>query len=213
MTRNDKIVLVLGVVAAGGLFLFGRSCGIDSVLKKVGTVKTITKDSLIFRDTGSIIPYAVYTKGKDGKPYPVLIHDTTPGELIVRIDPADTAAILERYYQTAYYRHQFDTGRWKITVDESITENRLKDWSMKVVSSDTSTTNTVQLKPPKPIVISLLLSNIGNVNNLSYIQGFGFSVRTPNDKEYQFQRLNVPGHKPMYQATVSLPIRNPFKKR
>lgn len=207
MSPATKNKIVWGVILAAmiGLFLLGRSCGIRSVLKTVGTVKTVTRDSLVYRDTGRIIPYKVETfvKGKDGQ----IIHDTTPGVFEVRIEPADTAAILARYYETAHYIHQIDTGRWQITVEESITENRIKDWSLKAVSSDTSTTNTVQLKPPQKIVVFFTGAVMGKPKDPFYGAGAGLTLKTPGDHLYGVKVKWIPGYGWVYEAEVGIPIR------
>lgn len=205
-----------GVIAVIVLALmyWARSCGIKSVLKTVGTKKTVTKDSIVYRDTGRIVPYRIdvpiYIKGKDGKPYPVF--DTLWGtqEIIV---PTDTAAILSRYYETAHYQHIVDTGRWKITVDESITQNRIKNWTLKAVSSDTTTVNTVQLKPPKNFVLYFVASAMGNRHEPLGGAGVGMGLKTPKDRVFVVQWKTIKGNQPMIEATYLAPLRNPFKKR
>jgi len=205
----------IGIVAAIAVALFWGGCKYDQwkTKKSVGTVKTVTHDSLVYRDTGRIVPFRVdhYAKGKDGKPYPV--HDTVPGVPEIIIEPTDTAAILARYNETAYYHHQVDTGRWKITVDESVTQNRIKDWSLKAVSSDTTTKTTTIIQPPKNFVAYFTFSTMGNFNNPLYAQSLGLALKLPNDKVYQVAIVRAGNHRPMVQATYLAPLRNPFRKR
>lgn len=202
------------IAAAIALFLFGKSCGVKSVLKTVGTVKTVTKDSIEYRDSLIPVPYRVdvpvYVKGKDGNPYPV--YDTLWGTVI---EPADTVAILARFYETAHYKHEIDTGRWKITVTESVTQNRIKDWSLKAVSSDTTTVNTVQLKPQKNFVGYWTLSGMGNVKNPFGGAGFGLGLKTPGETVYQaeLKYLEVVSKNRIYgEIRVMIPIRLTKKK-
>lgn len=209
-TNLFKIGAVVIILAA--IFYGGCQYGINSVLKTVGTVKTVTKDSIVYRDTGRIVPYRIdvpiYIKGKDGKPYPVF--DTLWGTQEV-IQPADTAAILARYYETAHYQHIVDTGRWKITVDESITQNRIKNWSLKAVSSDTVTVNTVQLKPPKNFVLYFGIDYLGRTKTPFYAIGADLSLKLPNDKLFSAGALIDKDGKLIWQGSYKMPIK--FKKR
>lgn len=209
MTRRDQILIVVAVLIAAALFVGGCKYNQWKMKKQTGTVVTVIKDSLIYRDTGRVVPYMVekIVKGKDGK----IIYDTLWGGPEIIIEPADTAAILARFYETAHYTHTVDTGRWKITVNESVTQNRIKDWSLKAVSSDTVTTNTVVLKPPKNFVVYYTLSTGGNFNNPLYQQGAGIAIKMPSDKVYQVEIKRVGNHRPMVEARMMWPIR--FGKR
>lgn len=194
------------------LMYWARSCGIKSVLKTVGSDTTITKDSIQIKLFPFPVPYKidsmVFVKGADGKPYPV--YDTLWSTQEV-IAVADTAAILARYYETAHYQHIVDTGRWRITVDESITQNRIKNWSLKAVSSDTTTVNTVQLKQKKPIRIMVAGSVGGNMKNPLFGQGAGGGIKLPNDVVVLIQYKNIQGHRPGGEVTVAAPISEVFK--
>lgn len=214
MTGKDKILLVVAAGVAIAIFWGGCEYGQNSVLKTVGTIKTVTKDSIVFKSVPFPVPYRIdkmiFIKGADGIPYPV--YDTLWGTQEV-IAVADTAAILSRYYETAHYQHIVDTGRWKITVDESITQNRIKNWSLKAVSSDTTTVNTVQLKPPRNLVLYFALSAMGNRHEPLGGAGIGLGLKTPKDRVFIVQWKTIRNNQPMIEATYLAPLRNPFKKR
>lgn len=212
MTTPNKITGILAIAALAGFGFFMRSCGINSVLRSAGSDTTVSHDTVIIKYQP--VPYMITRDSLiyvNGKPVVVQIHDTTHLE-IVRIDPVDTAAIVARCNQTAYYRDTRDTGRAKITIIDTVTQNRITGRQVQVAFTDTVINNTTVLRPPKPIVLSFVISNTGNLSSPLYAQGVGLSLRLPSDREYQVQYINIPNHKPMYQATVSLPIRNPIKK-
>lgn len=207
MTSQNKITGILAIAALAGFGFFMRSCGINSVLRSAGSDTTVSHDTVIIKYQP--IPYMITRDSLvfvNGKPVIITIRDTTTQE-IVRIDPVDTAAIVARCNETAYYKDVRDTGRAKITIIDTVTQNRITGREVRVAFTDTTITNTTVLRPPKPIVVSVLLSNTGNVGNVLYAQGIGLSLRLPSDKEFEFQRIFMPGHKPMYQFTYSIPIR------
>lgn len=212
MSTKNWILLIVAVVTAALLFYGGCQYGKNSVLKTVGTIKTVTKDSIVFKTLPFPVPYKIdkmiFVKGADGIPYPV--YDTLWGGQEV-IPVVDTAAIMSRYYETAHYQHIVDTGRWKITVDESITQNRIKNWTLKAVSSDTTTVNTVQLKPPKNFVLYFGIDYLGRIKTPLYAIGADLSLKFPNDKLFSAGALIDKDGKLIWQGSYKMPIR--FKKR
>lgn len=196
-----------GVLVAAGiaLFLFGRSCGIGSV------IKSATNDTVIYRD--SIIreyrPYPVnyVTAGTEKVIYkPLLIRDTT-FQYDVLIEPADTAAILSDYYATRYYSDTQHLKRGRVIIQDSVTQNRIASRKLEVTGVDTTITKTVTLKPPKKLVGYFTLSAAGNRHEPLGSAGAGFMLKMPDETmvgvQYRVTRL----HRPMYEVQVGLPLR------
>lgn len=200
-----KWVIVAAIIV--GIFLLGRGCGIKSVLKDAGSDTTIRKDSIVYQDRP--VPYKVTdtftVRGKDGKL--VTIYDTLYGTPEVIIEPADTVAILRRFNETAYYQDIRDTGRAKITILDTVRQNRIAGRSVKVVFTDTLITNTITLRPPKRIIGYFTLSGQGNAHNPLNGFGTGLGIKTPNDMIYQAEWKLTQGNRPMGEVKVMLPIR------
>lgn len=207
MTKN-QLIGVIGITAAVGLFLLGRGCGIKSVEKTAGTVVTVTKDSLVYVDRPK--PYKVdslvYVKGKDGEIKTII--KTLPGVPEIIIEPADTAAILKKFYEVAYYQDIRDTGRARITILDTVTQNRIRGRSVKVLFSDTTTKTTMILKPPRNLVGYFTVSAMGNFQYPGAGIGAGFALKLPNDRFYQAEIKLVNGHKPMAEIRIGMPLRS-----
>lgn len=212
MTRNGKIVLFVSIAAGVGLFLLGWQCHSNNTAKSTGSDTTVRKDSMVF--IGVPLPFRVdsliFVKGKDGKPFPVLVHDTTPGELIVRIDPADTAEIIERLFQVSYYDTTIALKSDTVRVIDTVSFNRITGRQIKIKSQDTTIKITTIKKPPRPLVVSIVASVMGNRTDPLYGYGAGMQLKLPNDETYAIKIYRIPGQKPMIEIEKSWPIR--FKK-
>ncbi len=152
--------------------------------------------------------------------YKITDHDTLEIYNEVLIPPTDTLSELrrlqaiERLFKTP--NTYIDTPRgntWKVDAKLTVQNNELKATEYVVQTTDSVIKTTTVLKPPKPIVLSFVISHMANLNNAFYATGIGGSLRLPNDKEYTVQVFNVQGHKPMVMVTVGVALRNPFKKR
>lgn len=198
-----KIAAIVAVV--GGLMFWARSCGIQSVMKTTGN------NTIIYRDTTKIIyqPWfkEVIVAGKDGKDGKIIYRQDSVHYYEVRIDPADTAAILARYFEKAVYDDTINLSRGKIFVKDTVSENRIQGRSVMVDIRDTTITRTVTLMPPRRIVGYFTGSAMGNVQRNLYGVGAGFGVKLPSDMIYQAEVKLVQGQRPIYEGRVFLPIR------
>lgn len=198
-----KIGVHIAVVV--GVALYSRSCGIKSAMKAEG------RDTIIYRDTTKIIyqPWfkEVIVAGKDGKDGKIIYRQDSVHYYEVRIDPADTAAILARYFEKAVYDDTINLSRGKIFVKDTVSENRIQGRSVMVDIRDTTITRTVTLMPPRRIVGYFTGSAMGNVQRNLYGVGAGFGVKLPSDMIYQAEVKLVQGQRPIYEGRVFLPIR------
>lgn len=195
------------VAIAVALFMLGRCNGIRSVTKNTGVDTAINKDSIVVRYKP--IPYKVReidTQYIAGKPVPYAVHDTT---LVyeVRIDPADTAAILKRFFETAYYDHTLPLQRGTVRIIDTVSQNRIWGRQVMAFGTDTTITKTIVLKPPRNIVGYFSLSAMGNYKNPLYGAGIGFGIKLPNDMTYQAEVKAVRGQRLMYEGRAMFPIR------
>lgn len=207
MTRNGKIVLVVSIAAAAGLFLWGRSCGIGSVTKTAGSDTTITivKTDTIYKPQVATITNTVTVPGSTR-----VVHDTLE-TFEVRIDPADTAAILKDYWATRFYADTQNLKRGQVIIQDSVTRNRITSRRLQTTGTDTAITNTVVVRPPQRLVVSFTASVLGNAHNPLFGQGAGLQLKLPNDATFYFKIFHVHDHRLMFQVSKGWPIR--FRKK
>lgn len=182
------------------IFLFGRSCGIQSVIKNEysDTATTVTKDSFIYIPSPVIeLPGdTVYLPGKkpkgdtlwmplDDKPYPVY----------VQID--DTALI--RKLNDYESKKGYDTTVKGVRIIDTVQHNKIK--SRKLIVEDTSTviTNKTVVQPPKRLIGYFSLSGS------RYGVGGGIGLKTPNDYLYSIEMKTDHGWHP--ELRIFIPIK------
>lgn len=188
-----------------GIFLYGRSCGVRSVLKTVGSDTTIRKDSIVIRYKP--VPYKVthdsiiYIKGK---PVYISVHDTIP-EII--IEPADTAAILARYYQKVFYDTTWNFKRGTVRLIDTVTRNRITGREVQVRVTDTTIKETTVLHPPKKMILYFGIDYLGYQKTPFFAAGVDLALKLPNDKLFEAGVLIDKDGKLIYQAGVKWPIR------
>lgn len=211
-TKN-KIIAVVLIAAAIGLFLLGRSCGITSVLKQKGSDTTITKDSIVYR-------YKPY-------PYKVIDVDTftiagktkyltdldTLSDLYILVEPVDTAQILADY--NSFVLYEFDTA-WRggsLILSDTLHQNRIFGRQLKLNTTDSFIRETIVLKPPRRTVGYFNLAAIGNPGDPIAGYGAGFSLKNRNDFVYSFGARKLQWSKKLfYELQLDFPIRLSPKK-
>lgn len=205
MSTKNIILLVIGVAAAVALFLFGRSCGIKSVIKTTHIDTIIRKDSV--RVKYQPVPYNVthdsliYVKGK---PVIISVHDTTD---LVRIEPADTVAILKRYYQKLFYDTTITFKRGSVRLIDTVTRNRITGRQVNVMVTDTTIHEVVTLRPPKRIILYFGIDYLGYQKTPFYALGADLTLKLPNDQLFTIGALVDKDGKLIYQAGYKRPIR------
>jgi len=203
-------VHIFYIVLVIAIFLFLRQCGqglgILNGGKKIPdtiSVKTIIKEVPVKGDT----VYVPEIVGVSNTIYvPRTLHDTLT-EFEVRVDPADTAAILARYFQKAYYKDVQKVGAYgSVTIFDTVSENRIVSRRFVTDLKIPEKTTVVTLRDKRTIGY-LDIAGIGNPTNAIYGISAGFSLKLKNDKQYggglMYSRDNVL----YYYGKFSLPIR------
>jgi hypothetical protein len=124
MKAERKIYRIL-LLAAIVFILFQQTCGTRSKCPdQVETVKVDT--SYIIENFKSTWqkpkPDTIIREGK--KPKPVIIYQDGPATYIM--NDVDTAAILQDYFAKVYYSDSLQTQYGMITVEDSISQNRIQ---------------------------------------------------------------------------------------
>lgn len=211
MTRRDKILLAAGVAAAAGLFFWGWSCHSAQVKRSAGsdTVVTVSKTDTIYR------PHPVKII-KDSIQYvPVTLHDTLemPGEVEIRIDPADTAAILADYNATRFYADTQTLARGKVIIADSVTRNRITSRRLQTEGTDTIITNTTVLQQPKKLILYFGLQAFGQRKDPFHAAGIDLSLKGFNDRQYGLEMIVDKNGEIYYGVIYKVPIRLPIKRK
>lgn len=210
--KSNKWLYIMIAVTIIAAFFIGQCNGINSVKKTAGTVKTITKDSLVER----------------WRPYPkkVLVHDTSykvvprtiyvgmPGRTDTLFTPVDTAAILSDFYSTLVYDTTFKLRRAEINLKDTVSQNRITGRSLTAMFWDTTTVTTVVLEPPRKRVGYFSISAMGNRNDPLAGYGAGFSLKNRKDFIYHFEAKKLIGEKKLYfELQLDFPIHLLGKKQ
>lgn len=202
-----KYWMVLAAIIA--IFLLGRQCGIKSVLKTVHVDTTVHKDSLVIRYKP--VPYKVVdvdTLFMQGKPTPYAVHDTVK-EVVTRY--IDTSQVINKYFETAYYKDVHDVKRGTVTILDTVTQNRIIGRQLQVNIADTVIKETMALHPPNHFVMYFGVDYFANAKNPFYAGGVNLSAKLPNEKIFTVGVLVDKENKIVYQGGIKIPIR-PFKK-
>ncbi len=221
MAKKPNYWKVSVYVAAGlALWLWGRSCGISSVIKNTGS------DTTLNTDTAKIRYKPVPWKVKDtdtlylNKPYPVKVHDTLPGVYEIRIDPADTAAILAAsleisrdYFRTEFYDTTIQVrGKDSLRVLDTVSRNRIQGRGIIQQYTDSTISTTTVLRPPQKLLMYFTGSILSNVPNRVYGVGAGVMLKLPNDKTHSLKVKYFSEIGTVYEYEHGIPIRL-FKKK
>lgn len=205
---------IFWIVAVIGIFLFLRSCGQDlgffkskKRLNDTVSVKEVIRIVEVKGDT-QYIPEIIGVTNTIH--VPKYIHDTLE-TLEVRIDPADTAAILARYYERVAYRDiqpiQKDTTHYgTVTILDSVSQNRIFSRRFITNLQIPEKTTTITLRDRRTVGY-LGFSAIGNPAAPLYSVGADFSLKLKNDKIYGLGVQYTKDRVLYYQGQFKLPIR------
>lgn len=202
-------IFYLAVIVA--IFFFFKQCGQSVGLfktKKVPdtvSVYTVTKEIPVYIDT-NYTPEIVGVSNTIYVPKIQWKHDTLT-EYEVRIDPADTSAILARFHQKAYYK---DVQKIKdygtVTIEDTVTENRIATRRFTTDLKIPEKTTTITLRDKRTIGY-LDVSAIGNPTTPLYSIGGGFSLKLKNDRQYGVGVMYTKDNVLYYYGKFSIPIR------
>lgn len=192
------------------IFLFLRSCG-----QGCGIFKRTSNNT----DTISVKIDTVFVKVKADTQYvPEIIgvtntihvtkylHDTLT-EFEVRIDPTDTAAILQRFYQKVFYSDTQNVKTYgSIIIQDSVTQNRITSRRLQTNLSIPEVTKTITLRDRRTIGY-IGFSAMGDPDNIIYALGADFSLKLKNDKIFSIGANYTRNDVLYYEAAFKLPIR------
>jgi len=196
--KNNRLKFFLAGAAIAAIFLFGRSCGIKSVIKNTttDTVVTFTKGDTVY------IPEFVGVTNT--------IHETKydtlygAGEIITK---TDTIEIVNDYLSSRFYSDTQKLKRGSIIIHDTVTQNRIISRRLQSFGTDTTITKTIVLRPPRNLVGYFTMSAMGNFRTPFGGIGIGVAVKTPNDKVYQVEWKYMNNRRPMGEVRVMLPIK------
>ena len=178
------------------LFLFGRSCGIKSVVKKSNVITSIKYDT-IYLTKDSIIPSKVlppeiiYKYKKDtlviqGEPYVVTVDEYCP------IDD------LNDYNSKKVY---IDTSVKGLTIKDTIYKSKIYKRDISLVVPEKIVKEESIFVQPKRIVGYLTLSGSAMSSSI------GFSIKNRKDFIYGIGARTDYKHYPQIEFNISLPIK------
>lgn len=211
MKWPERIFWIAAIVI---LFFFLRSCGQglgifkskprlnDTISVKIDTQYVEIKVDTLYVPEIIGVTNTIYQ--------PKYIHDTVE-TLEVRIDPADTAAILARFYERVAYEDiqpiQKDTFFYgTVTIRDSVSENRIFSRRFITNLQIPEKTTTITLRDRRTVGY-IGFSAIGNPNTPLYSVGADFSLKLKNDKIYGLGVQYTKDRVVYYQGQFKLPIR------
>lgn len=173
---------------------------------KTDTIRVV-RDTVITINTTDTqyIPQVTTLTNTIYKPY---YKTDTLETLEVRIEPADTAAIVARFNERAFYSDKQLVNGGSITIEDSLYQNRITNRRLITNIPTTTITNTITLKENRNVVYAGL-GAIGNEKNLSV--GGDLSLKTRNDNMYSVGAFITKTGDLQYQFMYKVPIR--LKKR
>lgn len=198
--------IVFGVIGGAlvGIFLWGRSCGVKSVITKAGRIDTtyLKPDTIRTVVTHEVLkPYAVLVKGKDGK----IIHDTV---IVEKPLPEDTIGVYNDYFRTYAYSYQERLRYGVLTINDTLSQNMFVGRSVTFVSDSIPVvTRSILIQQPKKLVLYLGASAFGNRNDLLYGAGVDLSLQGLNGKQYGVGITYTKGNNLYYGINYRIPIR------
>lgn len=171
---------------------------------RIDTV-SVTRDTAIFytvTDT-AYVPQLTKITNTIYKPY--YITDTLE-TFEVRIDPADTLAILARFNERAFYSDKQLVAGGSITIEDSLYQNRITNRRLITDLPTTTITNTVTLKENRNVIYAGV-NAVGNATEPVFAVGAHLSLKTRNDNIYSIGAFSTKSGQVYYQAGYQIPIR------
>lgn len=195
--NNLSYTAVIAILIA--VIVVQRECNQpkSNTIVKVDTVYLTVKDTF-FLDRP--IPNEVT---QNGKPIEITVHDTTfvhDSSFSVIKEPVDTSAILADYMKTRIYKQDFNIQYGKITIHDTVTQNKLLGVGA-ALSLNIPSTNTIKPAPLKnKVYLGLSIGSNGN------ILGFGPQalLQTKQDHLYSIGTSYLPGINGLYYQVNTL---------
>jgi hypothetical protein len=181
MTIERNIYRIM-LLAAIGYILFLQMCGTVNKCPD----QTVTSVKV---DTGYIVEQ-FKSKWQKPKPDTVIKAGKIPAPRVlyldtgsVKIAPVDTATILQDYFSKVFYRDSLQTQYGTITVEDTITENRIqaRRWFTNFTIPTITKTVTLSTKPRSQLYAGF--SGLFGQQNIG--AELNFTLKTKKDQQYE----------------------------
>jgi hypothetical protein len=182
----------------GGLFGGGKA---DTISIKHDTIWAITQGDTVYQPK----PFSITNTNTIYR----TIYKTDTLES-TEVLPADTAAIVERFYQKVFYSDTQTNKYGKIVIDDTVYKNRIASRRVITDFKVPEVTNTVTLKQKRNVVY-VGASAIGTIKTPLYAVGGDLSLKTKTDRMYTVGAYTTISGQVYYSAGYKVPIR--FKRK
>lgn len=166
------------------------------------TISVVRDTTFVYEVTDTqYVPTPIYIS----KPVYVPQYKTDTLE-ISEVLPADTAAILARYYQKVYYSDTQNTKYGKVLIQDTVTQNRITSRRFLSELNIPVVKETITLSQPKRTVLYLGFSGMGNPEQPFYSVGADFTLQGKNRKMYGIGVQLTRDNQIFYSFQYKLPI-------
>lgn len=189
---------------------FFKSCGsgimgifrsrTDTLSNRTDTVWVLTQGDTIYKPIPVTVTNTIYK--------PLYRTDTLESFEVL---PADTVAILNRFYQKAFYSDTQSVSYGKIIIQDTVYQNRISSRHLMTDFRVPEVTNTVTLVKTKNVVY-LGVQAVGSLTSPLYAVGGDISLKSINGKIYSVGAFTTKNGEVFYQAGYKIPIRLTKKK-
>jgi len=128
--------------------------------------------------------------------------------VILRIDtfysPVDTANILKDYFATRYYSDPIKTDYGTITINDSISQNRIKSRSAQLDLKIPET--TIIRTQKKKAALYFALDGYGNKNEIINGAGVGLMYQSPRTLNYEVGTYFTSQQNINFRASIKFPL-------
>lgn len=178
----------------GGIFGGGKA---DTISVKHDTVWAITQGDTVYQPR----PYSVTNTNTIYR----TIYKTDTLES-TEVLPADTAAIVNRFYQKVFYSDTQTNKYGKIIIDDTVYRNRIASRRVITDLKVPEVTTTVTLNQKRNIVY-IGASALGTIAAPLYAIGGDLSLKTKTDRMYTVGAYTTKDGQIYYLAGYKVPIR------
>lgn len=197
--KNGIWLIVILIV-----FILIRSCDCNGGKGRntPDTISVVRDTTFVYEVTDTqYVPTPVYIS----QPVYVPQYKTDTLE-ISEVLPADTAAILARYYQKVFYSDTQNTKYGKVLIQDTVTQNRITSRRFLSELNIPVVKETITLSQPKRTVLYLGFSGIGNPEQPIYMVGADLTLQGKNRKMYGIGINYTRDNQLFYSFQYKLPI-------
>lgn len=190
------VILLLLDKCRGSIFggIFGSKT--DTISVKTDTVWVIERGDTMYVPVPQKVTNTIYT--------PLYRTDTLE---ITEVLPADTAAILNRFYQKVYYSDtQSITDYGRVIINDTVYRNRITSRRLQTDFRIPNTNTTVTIEKKRNVVY-MGASLVGTPLAPLYAVGGDLSLKTKDDRLYSVGAFTTKNGAIYYQAGFKAPIR------